>query len=124
MIVRPKKHLLILVIFLIGLARGNIVRADDCEEGRKWYQEGLALSDDSEREASYYQKAVELCPGYFEAHNKLGEVYKGWGEYELALEEFRQAGRNPSFAEPHHNRGEIYRMQGRYDLAGKNSQKQ
>ena len=117
MIVRPQKHLLILVIFLIGLAIGNIVRADDCEEGRKWYQEGLALSDDSEREASYYQKAIELCPGYFEAHNRLGEVYKSWGEYELAFEEFRQAGRNPSFAEPHYNLGEIYRMQGRYDLS-------
>jgi hypothetical protein len=65
----------------------------------------------------YYQRAIELCPDYFEAHNKLGEVYKSWGEYELAIKEFKQASRSSLFAEPRNNLGEIYRMQGRYDLA-------
>ena len=117
MLVDLKRNVLIMVILITGLVPGNMVRADDCEEARKWYHEGLALSDDSEREASYYQRAIELCPDYFEAHNKLGEVYKNWGEYEPAIEEFKQASRGASFAEPHSNLGEIYRMQGRYDLA-------
>jgi hypothetical protein len=117
MLVDLKRNVLIMVILITGLAPGNMVRAGDCEEARKWYHEGLALSDDSEREASYYQRAIELCPDYFEAHNKLGEVYKNWGEYELAIEEFKQASRGVSFAEPHSNLGQIYRMQGRYDLA-------
>lgn len=117
MCVDLKKNLLILVFFIVGLVPANILRADDCEEARKWYHEGLTLSDHSEREASYYKKAIELCPEYYEAYNRLGEVYKSWGEYELAMEAFRQAGRSPSFAEPHRNLGEIYRMQGRYDLA-------
>jgi hypothetical protein len=112
-----RKNLLFILIFAAPILYCGVVRAEDCEEARKWYLEGLALSDNSEREVSYYKKAIELCPNYFEAHNKLGEVYKRWGEYELAIKEFEQASRNPSFAEAHHNLGEIYRMQGRYDLA-------
>jgi len=111
------KNVLTILMLITWLTSGNIVCADDCDEARKWFNEGLALSDNSEREASYYQKAIELCPDYFEAHNKLGEVYKSWGAYELAVKEFEQASRSLSFAEPHNNLGEIYRMQGRYDLA-------
>ena len=117
MLVDVGKNLLILLVLMTWLSPGNVVWADDYDEAKKWYDEGLALSDNSEREASYYRKAIELCPDYFEAHNKLGEVYKSWGAYELAVKEFEQASRNPSFAEPHNNLGEIYRMQGRYDLA-------
>ena len=112
-----RKNFLIILMSVTWLAPANMVRADDCDEARKWYNEGLALSDNSEREASYYQMAIELCPDYFEAHNKLGEVYKSWGEYELAIREFRRACRSLLFVEPHNNLGEIYRMQGRYDLA-------
>jgi len=93
------------------------VGTDDCNEARKWYDEGLALSDGSQREASYYQRAIDLCPDYFEAHNKLGEVYTSLGKYELAVREFEQATRNESFVEPLNNLGKVYRLQGRYDLA-------
>lgn len=117
MLVDVRKNLLIIVMSITLLALGNMVMADDCDEAKKWYHKGLALDDNSAKEASHYQRAIELCPDYFEAHNKLGEVYKSWGEYELAIKEFRQASRNFLFAEPHNNRGEIYRMQGRYDLA-------
>lgn len=112
-----RKKLLIVLISIAWLTPGNMANAEDCHEARKWYNEGLALSDDSEREASYYQRAIELCPDYFEAHNRLGEVYKSWGKYELAIKEFRQACRSLSFVEPRNNLGEVYRMQGRYDLA-------
>jgi tetratricopeptide (TPR) repeat protein len=81
------------------------VGTDDCDEARKWYDEGLALSDDSEREASYYQRAIDLCPDYFEAHNKLGEVYTSLGKYKLAVRELEQATRNESFVEPLNNLG-------------------
>jgi hypothetical protein len=106
-----------MVMLITGLAPAIMARADDCVEARKWYHEGLSLSDDSEREASYYRQAISLCPDLFEAHNKLGEVYKNRGEYELAIQAFQQASRSSSFAEPHKSLGEIYRMQGRYDLA-------
>ncbi len=111
------KNVLIIIVLMTWLSPGNVVWGHDCDEAKKWYDEGLALSDNSEREASCYRKAIELCPDYFEAHNKLGEVYKRWEAYELAIKEFEQASRSPSFAEAHNNLGEIYRMQGRYDLA-------
>jgi hypothetical protein len=117
MLIDGKKNLLLSLMLITWLASGNVARADDCDEARKLYNEGLALSDNSAMEASYYQRAIELCPNYFEARNKLGKVYKSWGEYELAIKEFEEASRSPSFVEPRYNLGEIYRMQGRYDLA-------
>jgi tetratricopeptide (TPR) repeat protein len=90
---------------------------DDCTEARKWYDEGQALRDDSEREASYYRRAIELCPDFFEAHNRLGEVYTSLGKYDSAIREFEQAARNELFVEAINNLGEVYRIQGRYDLA-------
>jgi len=109
----------------------NTARSDACDEARKWYNEGLDLSDDSAREATYYQRAIELCPDFSAAHNRLGKIYKNRGEYESALKEFNQAQKwsllnepgfdqrgNRSLQVDHFiNKGEIYRMQGRYDLA-------
>ncbi len=108
--------------------------ADACDEARKWYNEGLNLSDDSVQEAAYYQRAIELCPDFAAAHNRLGEVYKSRGEYESALKEFDQAkkwsllnepgidqrGNRSLLVDQFINQGEIYRMQGRYDLAAEN----
>jgi len=108
--------------------------ADACDEARKWYKEGLNLSDDSVQEAAYYQRAIELCPDFAAAHNRLGEVYKSRGEYESALNEFNEAkkwsllnepgmdqrGNRSLLVDQFINQGEIYRMQGRYDLAAEN----
>jgi tetratricopeptide (TPR) repeat protein len=107
--------------------------ADACDEARRWYNDGLNLSDDSEREAAYYQRAIELCPDFAAAYNRLGEVYKSRGEFESAIEEFNQAKQltllklnEPGIDQSSNlsllvdqfiNQGEIYRMQGRYDLA-------
>jgi len=112
-----KPFFVIISLAMAWLLPWSAAVADDCDEARKWYDEGSALRDHSEREASYYLKAIELCPDYFEAHNRLGEVYKAWGAYERAIKEFVKAGRKSSFVEPYYNVGEAYRMQGRYDLA-------
>ncbi len=117
MLLHAVKNLFMIFIFIAWLVPGHVVRADDCEEARQWYHKGLVAGDNSEKEASYYQKAIELCPDYYEAHNKLGEVYQSWGDYESAIREFEEACESTSFAEPHHNLGEIYRAQARYDLA-------
>jgi len=115
----PLREPLLVMVFLAiaWLSPWEAARADDCEAAKRWYDEGSALRDHSQREASYYQKAIELCPNYFEAHNRLGEVYKAWGDYDRAIDEFKKAGRKPGFVEPYYNAGEVYRMQGRYDLA-------
>lgn len=111
------RKLLIIFLALAWWTPTHAVRADDCLDAITWYDKGVALGDHSDTEASYYQKAIELCPDYFEAHNKLGEVYKVREDYESAIRAFKEAARSPSFAEPHYNLGEIYRMQGRHDLA-------
>ncbi|MEN8231436.1 MAG: tetratricopeptide repeat protein, partial [Thermodesulfobacteriota bacterium] len=109
----------------------NAAGADACDEARKWYNEGLNLYDDSAREAAYYQRAIELCPGFAAAHNRLGEVYKSRGEYESAQKQFNlakkwslliepgidQRGNRSLLVDQFINQGKIYRMQGRYDLA-------
>jgi len=109
----------------------NAAGGDACDEARNWYNEGLNLFDDSEQEAAYYKRAIELCPDFSAAHNRLGELYKSRGEYESALKEFNQAKKWSLLNEPgidHRgnqsllvdqfiNQGKIYRMQGRYDMA-------
>ena len=117
LIMNIKKNLWIVLVLISWLVPGNVAGTDNCDEARRWFDKGLDLLDDSKKEVSCYQKAIELCPGLFEVHNRLGEVYKSWGEYDLAIKEFEQASRNPLFAEPHNNLGKIYRMQGEYDLA-------
>lgn len=94
-------------------------RDPDCETADHWYEEGLALSDSSVREASYYQRAVSLCPNHFRAHNRLGTIYKEWGKYGAAISALEKATRGIPYAEAHNNLGEVYRIQGKYDLAEK-----
>jgi tetratricopeptide (TPR) repeat protein len=109
----------------------NVAGADACDEARKWYNEGVNLSDDSAQEAAYYQRAIELCPDFSAAHNRLGEVYINRGEYESAFKEFNQAknwsllnesgldhrGNRSLLVDQFINQGKIYRMQGRYEMA-------
>ena len=110
-------NLVIILTILSCLAPANMAGADDCEDAGKWYDRGLDLSDNSEKEASYYKRAIELCPDFFQAHNRLGELYKNRGEYDLAIRAFNEATRMLLYAEPHNNLGDIYRMLGKYDLA-------
>ena len=97
----------------------SVGKTIDCQEAKHWFKEGLALSDYSIREASYYQRAVALCPNHFRAYNRLGTVYKKWGKYDAAITALQSATRGVAFAEAHNNLGEVYRIQGRYDLAAK-----
>jgi hypothetical protein len=112
-----KKHSLIVFVIAACLAFTAVAWADDYDEAMQWYQRGLALSDNSETEASCYRKALELYPDFFKAHNRLGEVYEAWGEYESAIAEFKRASEDPLYADPRNNLGQIYRRQGKYDLA-------
>ena len=127
----PQQRESLLEEYNLDKLKENAAGTDACDEARKWYNEGLNLYDDSAQEAAYYQRAIELCPDFAAAHNRLGEVYKSRGEYESALKEFNQAkkwsllnepgidqrGNRSLLVDQFINQGEIYRMQGRYDLA-------
>ncbi len=120
-----------ITISTLHFGKDNLLVADSCDEARDWYDEGLRLSDDSEREMYYYQRAIDLCPGFVAAHNKLAEVYKNRGKYILSIEQFEQAriqalssnqfssrsGSRELFLESAISLGEIYRIQGKYKRA-------
>lgn len=124
------KTIILLVIFIV-LTPLNTASANSCDSAWVWFQEGLALYDNSNREAYYYKKAIEVCPGFVEAYNSLGRVYLNQGEYDLGIRAFNQAriqalssdlfssrpGSSDLFIEPIISLGEIYRMQGQYMLA-------
>ena len=127
----PQQRESLLEEYNLNILKENAADAYACDEARKWYNEGLNLSDDSGLEVSYYQRAIELCPDFAAAHNRLGEIYKSRGEYESAFKEFNQAkkwsllyepgmdqrGNRSLLADQFINQGKIYRRQGRYDLA-------
>ncbi|MEA3469370.1 MAG: tetratricopeptide repeat protein [Thermodesulfobacteriota bacterium] len=123
--------LIILLVTTTIITPWNIGFANPCDSAWGWFQEGLALYDNSSREAYYYQKAIEVCPEFVEAYNSLGRVYLNQGEYDLSIQAFKQAwiqslssdlfssrpGSSDLFIEPIISLGEIYRMQGKYNLA-------
>ena len=122
---------IIVLTTIATLTPWNLVFANTCDSAWVWFQEGLALYDNSAREAYYYQKAIEVCPEFVEAYNSLGRVYLNQGEYDLSIQAFKQAwiqslssdlfsnrpGSNDLFIEPIISLGETYRMQGKYNLA-------
>ncbi len=118
-------------LIVISATPWNAASGNPCNSAWAWYQEGLALYDNSRREAYYYRKAIEVCPEFVEAYNSLGRVYLNQGEYDLSIQAYKQAwiqslssdlfssrpGSSDLFIEPIINLGRIYRMQGKYTLA-------
>ena len=119
---------ILLISFLLPLPAAGV---HNCDQAREWYDEGLLLSDNSEHEADCYRRAIELCPKFVAARNRLGELYKNQGKYRLASEQFQQAriealasntfsSRSRSkalFLESSISLGEIYKIQGQYARA-------
>lgn len=91
--------------------------ANDCDKAGKLFRNGQAIGDGSHREAEFYLEAIGLCPEFYQAHNRLGEIYKNDGKFYLAEKHFALASADASFAEPLNNLGEIYRERGAYILA-------
>jgi len=73
------------------------------------------------REASKkYWKAVQIDPGYAEAHSNLGFMYRKLGEFYKAIGAYKKAIElNPNLAEAHEYLGEAYAELGKFDLAEK-----
>jgi clan AA aspartic protease (TIGR02281 family) len=64
-------------------------KADEgAQTAAAWFEKGKTLNDDSDIEAQYYQKAIELDPGLAPAHFRLGAIYYRRGESDLAEHEF------------------------------------
>lgn len=106
-----------------------------CAEARLKYEEGVKLMNYNERRAAF-QKAVELCPNYAEAHGNLADAFENLGL--MAKQEFRgvrEGNRLLDLAVRHYSRAleinpdlvaarvgiaDVYMAQGRYPLAAEN----
>ncbi|MGC8906955.1 MAG: OmpA family protein [Desulfomonilaceae bacterium] len=68
-----------IVLWLIGAvlltcALGSgVAAAEDCQKAKAFYKLGVSLLNYEERRAAF-QKAVDLCPSYAEAHNNLADA--------------------------------------------------
>lgn len=65
--------------FLVFTVVGALAVADDCTRAKKYYKLGASLLNYEERRAAF-QRAVELCPSYAEAHNNLSDALEKLAE--------------------------------------------
>jgi outer membrane protein OmpA-like peptidoglycan-associated protein len=81
------------------------------------YARGTKLLNYEERKATF-QKAVDLCPSYAEAHVNLADAYENLADFDNAERHYREALRiNENFTTPCIGLGEVYLKTGRYRLA-------
>lgn len=108
-----------------------VMAADSCDSAWRLMNQGIALSDDSDQEAMYYQEAATLCPDLFEVRVRLGRLYKNQGKLDQAANVLKDTvtdilssdffmtrpGSKKILIDAMLSLGEVYRMQGRLDLA-------
>jgi tetratricopeptide (TPR) repeat protein len=98
-------------------ARGGVIDARVPPEARTAFEKGrIALSEKKPNAAtSYFKKAVEIYPGFHDAHMSLGQLYMDAGEWEKAEGSLRQAVKvNPKSVTAMVSLGEVYRRLKKY----------
>jgi clan AA aspartic protease (TIGR02281 family) len=64
----------------------------DLKEGnltaREYFEKGVSLDDDSDREIEFYQKAIEVDPNFAPAYYRLGAIYFRRADYDMSAEHF------------------------------------
>ena len=96
------------------LARKQRETAEECNN------RGVALYYRGALDAALaaFRRAIELLPGYAEAHNNLGLVLSRMGQDKEATEAFQEALRiDPAMAEVYNNLGFMYHTSGKFDRA-------
>lgn len=120
------------LILLILPPYGHVIAAD-CEKAKEIYSHGVKLMNYEDRKAAF-QKAVDLCPSYAEAHVNLADALENLGRrgdqytekslsknnkyLDKAVEHYKKATEiNSELFPAHFGLAEVYADQGRYDLA-------
>jgi clan AA aspartic protease (TIGR02281 family) len=98
--------------------------ARDCVAAREWVIRGQKIKDGSEEEASYYRKAISLCPDFVEAYYHLGAVYYQQKEYQQAINiHLRILHMQPNEPQAHYRLGVLYMLERNFLLAKSEFQK-
>ncbi|MBD3264253.1 MAG: tetratricopeptide repeat protein [Candidatus Omnitrophica bacterium] len=89
---RPMRFFLTLVLLFFPLLSSQAQTIGE-EQARAYREEGYRLQSlgDFQTALSYYQKAVQIDPHFYEAYNDLGVVYETLGNDEEALNMYKKA---------------------------------
>ena len=68
----------VMLVVINGPASLLAGKLEDCSEAKTYYKQGAKLCNYDERRAAF-QKAVDLCPDYAEAHNNLADAFENLG---------------------------------------------
>ncbi|MGO9571754.1 MAG: OmpA family protein [Desulfomonilaceae bacterium] len=120
--------LLIIVVMFACLLAGP-TRAEDCDKAKQYYSLGTKLADYRERRAAF-EKSVQLCPSYVEAHVNLADAFehlavlqsgdpkKNRELFDQAIQHYQRATElNPRFYVAHLGLAEVYAAEGLYHKA-------
>ncbi len=106
------------------ILKPNPSLSQDCATAKELLNYGRALNDGSDREASYYHKAISLCPDLIEAYYSLGVMYIQQKNAQQAVKLHQKIVRmQPNEAEAHFRLGLSYLLDRRFNLAYQEFQK-
>ena len=108
----------ILWVFLLAVAVALVSMpssADNRQQALTYYNKACGLKDVLNdpvlllKKERLYEKAIELWPGFPEAHNNLGDVYEREGRFKEAIAEYKEAIKLASEASyPYFGLGDVY----------------
>lgn len=90
------------------------------EQAQVYREEGYKLQSkgDFAGALTYYQKAVQMAPYYYEAYNDVGVVYESLGDKDAAIEMYEKAiSINPQYLAPYANLALLYEEEGDVEKA-------
>lgn len=117
--ITPCLFSLLLCIWTILVCMPSFATASDCDKARQIYGSAVASSDYKEK-VKLYQRAIDLCPDYADAHNNLADAFEHLARYDEAIAEYRHAIRlNPDLAVSCFGMGDTYLRIGLFKKAEK-----
>lgn len=112
-----RKFAITSIMLTLVLTSYNVLAGVQCDEARELYKEATSTQNNSGKIA-LYQRAIQLCPDYAEAHNNLADAYEKIGYIDKAEEEYREALRlNPKLSSALLSLGDISFRKQNYSLA-------
>ena len=83
-------RVLMVVSFVGVLCTSSVSASSDCDKALTIFWKGK-VSSPTARAYRFYQRAIDLCPGFIRPYELLGNLYRKEGETEKAIEYFSKA---------------------------------
>jgi tetratricopeptide (TPR) repeat protein len=115
-----RRFLLFCILFLTPFFAFPQSSQDIKETAERYREEGLELQSQGDLQGAltYYQRAIQLNPSYYEVYNDLGIVYEALGDKEMAEKMYETAiSINPEYLAPYANLALLYEDIGEQEKA-------